>query len=1125
MAGGGIVYRLVILTLATAWTLTAGFAAAQQLEVSGRVLDPRGAGLSEAAVELRPLLPAHRLAELQLAGTLRPEPVTRSRTDLGGEFVIAAPAAGFWTVVVRHPNHLPARRDLTPLLTARRLADVELPRRSELAARLAGAGGEPLPGVTLLAAGWSPAWKAASEAGWWPEERVVRTGAEGLVALPCASGEKVTIAAGRASARVRFLYEESDCGAGLLELSFGAGTYPARVVGADGAPAASAYGFFRWPYLAFGVTGEGGFVRGPMTPQIEVPVEFHGAAAYWGEPRWRPPPEDDAGDDGVPVLELPPAQAVRGRVVDAYHERPVSGVWLWLGRGARYFQAVEEGVFELRAPSRAALSFGGPGYLTIAYRPPTGGAELIVRMAPAMSLQGRVVDAAGEGIPGAAIGGDEVRRVTAGRRRRELQGGGYWQLEEIRTTTGGDGSFELRRLAPERRFELRAAASGYAARHQAVPPLLPGQPAEELVIVLERAYSGFGRVLNEREMPIGGAEVSLLPTLTGSAMEQDFEVRESYRAATDAEGWFTLRDLPAGTYYLAARAAGFPELLVPGVEVVAGDEPNDLGTLILAPGVLLSGRVRGAGGGPVAGAQLSVRDADGEQIVVQRAGSAWFASTASRQNGSFHFGGLPRDSRLVLLVVADGFLTRELAVTTGTDDQRLEVELARGARVAGTVLDPRGRPASGAAVSLQAAGAQRGLSTATSRTALTGEDGRFEAVGLRPGEYRIMARRGVEESEPVRRRLESEGLADLYLELRSKASLTVSVRDPRGRPMARAAVHLMPVADSPGPRRGRLERTGASGDVVFEPLDAGTYTVASGHPDLGTAEAKVEIADSAAQSLELRFTGGAGSAEGDERRLVSGRVIDPEGAPVSGASVWLEGAGVGRGATSDAGGGFELRAPPGEYRLGCRYEGFAEFLGEPFTLAESELSGVVVELTAGATVVGRIVGLGSDELARVVVLARGPYRGAGEFQFFGRRYGVVDFEGGLRIEGLGVGEWQVRAELLNPTRSASERVEVARGEREVAVELRFEAGNRLTGSVLRQGLPVAAGVVSVRCPGEFQGETFTGDDGRFAVDHVPGGRCTVRAVDPETGHSGEQRIELAGDVEVVLEITPDIIDP
>ncbi len=1112
--------------------LGAAVAAAQEIEVAGRVFDPRGDGLRSARVELRPLEPAHRRAELQLAGEIQPPAVTRTRTDRRGRFRLAAPAAGFWSVVVRHPEYLPAVQYLSPLLADRELADLEPRRRSELAARLTDGDGQPIAGASLVVAGWADEWREAAAGGWWPAERVVRTDSDGMVALPCASLEKVSIAA---LLEHRFLYQEASCEAGLLELAPPSGLNEVRLVHPDGAPAVAAYGFIHWPFLAFGVSDRLGRVRGPLSPnsspssvrgdlplvplQGNLPVAFADAMGYYSEPRWLAPPEDDdPASDGSAKLELPATVSLHGRVVGATSGQPVEDVWLWLGRGSRYFQRLRHGIFELRMPSTAAVQFGGPGYLTIAYQPPDDGADLLVRMIPAMTLIGRIVDLEGNAVAGAEITGERGAHHLWERRLRELhgdkKGAGRWQLDAIDAVSDEHGIFELRRLPPQQAFELRVARSGFAVHREVVQPLVPGEPASELVITLEQGYAGFGRVVDQGELPIGGAEVALLPSLTGAADEQDFEVRENYRATTGSEGWFTLRDLPAGTFYLSAKATGFPELLVPGIEIADSVEPIDLGTMVLVPGVLLTGRVVGGDGEPVAGAQLSLRDADGEQIVVQRAGSPWFASTTSLQDGSFRISGLPVDRRLVLLVSSDGFLPREIALPLGSDDVRLDVELSHGARVSGVVLAPGGRPAAGVEVDVRPGPSLQRLATATSRTVETDDRGRFEASGLRPGEYHLVARRGAAESETLRRQVPVEGLAGLHLELRRKASLRVTALDPLGRAVARAFLILEPQGDpSPeGPAAGRsaFERTDPAGVAVFQPIGAGVYRIMGRHPEFEPFATTIEVADGAARELELRFAEREVSEEHEAKFEVSGRVVDPSGLPVSGAEVWLTGSRGVRPVASGADGGFELTAPPGEYRLGCRHPGFAVYSGEPFTLDRVDLSGRVVELSEGATVTGHVTGLEADDLARLVIVARGPSAR--------RYYGTVNFEGELRIEGLAAGRWLVRAEQLNPTRAAAEHVEIGRGESEVYVELHFEAGYRLTGSVLRLGRPLAGSTVAVRCTGEFRGKTFTDVAGRFAVDHLPAGRCTVSVTDPESGHVAGEDIEIASDAEVMLEV-------
>ncbi len=1138
-------------TIVSALILGAAAVAAQPLEISGSVLTPDGDPLATATVELRPLLPMHELAELQLAGEPGPAVVRRTRTDRDGEFRLDAPA-GFWTLAVRHPDHLPAAHELSPLLVSRRLGDLHLPRRSELAARLADDEDRPIAGVALWVAGWSEGWRQAAEAGWRPLERTAHTDADGLAVLPCASDETVTVAALH---RDRFLYHEELCEAGLVTLALDGALQDARLIQDDGAPASGAYGFFRQPWLAFGLSDEQGLVRGPG---LGVPVVFADDLGFYGQPRWRSPAEGGGEGDvaarGLPALRLPPAVTFSGQAVDAFYKTPVDGVWLWVGRGDRYFQTVEHGAFEVRIPEpgpshdssapamRGMVSFGGPDYLASAHRAPSTGVgglregrqeqHRTVQLMPAMSLAGRVVAASGDDIAGARVEGGR-RHMSFGYESSDLQDG-QWLLDAV-TKSAGDGAFELRRLAPLRSFEVRVSSPGFAAAYESVPALEPGGLAGELVVVLERGVNGFGLVVDEREIPIAGAEVALLPARAFA--EQDDWGKENPRATTGGGGRFTLHDLPAGRYYLSARAAGFPELLVPGgVEVAIGKvdpQPIDLGTLVLVPGIKLAGRVLNDDGGPVADAELSVRNAGVEQIVVRPNESRWFASATSRQNGSFQVDGLPRDRRLILLVSAAGYLPRELAVTTGPGNQHLDVELSPAAWVTGRVLDPAGQPVAGALVAATAAPEPEDTSmlisfeidprlNTTVRTVVTDEEGRFEALGLQPGDYTFNAILDATKSRQLLRRVPVEGLKGVSLELERKASLAVKVLNSRGVPVALAAVTARAGGRYGGYHSGQTDGRGLA---VLQALDGGAYRLTAEHAEYGSAETLLDVVAAGDQQIELRLD----PSEEESGLEVSGRVIDPAGLPMRGVSVALVSLEPPprirppRQTVSGAGGAFTFRAPPGEYRLGCRHQRFAANAGEPFTLADSGRSGMVVELSEGARVTGQINGLEPEDLARLKITADGSLETPGGFQFGAYRHGSLDFEGGLRIEGLAPGEWKVRAELLEPIRLASETIEVT-SDGEVRVDLHFAPGHRLTGSVLGPGGPVAGATVAVACEVELRGETFTGVDGRFAFDHLPGGSCRVSATEPASGGASKQRIELVADTDIVLEIGQAAID-
>ncbi|MCP3956259.1 MAG: carboxypeptidase regulatory-like domain-containing protein [bacterium] len=1101
-------WLLVVATFSGVATM----APAQQLEVTGAVLDHRGGGLAKARVELLSLLPPHRLAELQLAGTPLPAAVASALTDADGRFRLAAPEAGFWQVRVAHDEYLAAIHDLVPLRADRTLPDLALQLRSDLAVRLLDAEGSALAGVTLAARGWSRKWQESSEVGWWPAERLARTGEDGTAAIPCASSEKVSVA----SLAGEFLaYRVEPCVSGFIELRLEERWSEAVVVHPGGEAAAGVHAFVRWPFVAFGITDAEGRLRGPFDWRGSVPVAFADGEAYYGEARSRAPGQ---GAPEEPVLQLPATIRAHGLILDVEDRRAVDLAWVWGGPGSRYFQTVEGGgPFHVRMLADAPeMRFGAPGYLSMAHGPPVEDVELIIGLTATRTLAGRVVDTAGHGIAGARISG-VAPPGTFFTRQRGTQAGGRWLPGKIEVSTDAAGSFELAGLLPSTPVDLRIERSGYAPHERTVIPPGRGEPAEELVVVLDPGYSGFGRVVDEADAPIAGAVVALIPSLTGAAAGQDFQVGENFEGATGAAGAFVLRDLPTGTYYLSARAPGFPELLVPGVEITASAEPIDLGTVVLVPGIRLFGFVIDGEDEPVPGAELALRSADGEPIVVQRAGSPWFASATSRPDGSFEIEGLPRASRLTVLVTADGLLPREEAVTMGEQDLQLTVVLSAGALVAGVVVDPSGRPAPDAEVALEAVGS---LPTATSRRLTSDERGRFEAAGLQPGEYLISARAADARSDPIRRGVPAEGLADLYLELRWKSSLRVSVLDPAGGPVPSATLRgMLDPATTTNPVPWRSAATGSTdeaGAAVLRPLDTGTYRVSAFHPDFETVSATVEIAEVSEGELELRFE----QPRDDTRYRISGRVVDSVGAPVGGARLYLASAHIGSSATSDADGRFEILAPAGEVRLRCVHERFASYLGELFTLGEGGVSDLVVELSAGATVVGRVSGLEPEELARLVIVARGPLLSDDRSALFGRLYGSINYAGELRIPGLSVGDWLVRAELLNPTRSAVERIEVDRGDGEVRVDLQFEDGYRVTGSVLRGGQPVAAQTVRLSCFGEFRGETFTDAEGRFVIEHVPSARCTARSIDSESGRATDQRIEVLGDTDIVLELGP-----
>jgi hypothetical protein len=144
---------------------------------------------------------------------------------------------------------------------------------------------------------------------------------------------------------------------------------------------------------------------------------------------------------------------------------------------------------------------------------------------------------------------------------------------------------------------------------------------------------------------------------------------------------------------------------------VAPGEVRDLGTVVLDPGVTLTGRAVDPAGKPVPGAW-----------VYQPGGS----SAQVGPDGTFALGPVPR-GRATLRAGADGYLKTELEVETGEGPVTLTI--ARGALVRGRVTDSSGRPLDGIWVELDSG-------RETDEMSRTEADGSFE-MRVPPGRYRV----------------------------------------------------------------------------------------------------------------------------------------------------------------------------------------------------------------------------------------------------------------------------------------------------------------------------------------------------------------------------------------------------
>ncbi len=228
----------------------AGGALAQELSVSGRVVD--GAGDPATGVEIR-LLPVPSPFEqgLQdLAGNTLPEAIAATKTDDAGRFTVNVPEAGFWRLIADASGSQPAEFDFgrAPLLDSTLLPTLELKPATSVVVAVVDDGGEAAPGA------WVESWLAEPPARrlrqltWQPLLSPARTSTTGDATLRLPVDNSVKLRAWRAQHRAS---DEKILGGSSVRLRLARGRARHLVVrDAQGQPVVGAVvrvGEVEWP--------------------------------------------------------------------------------------------------------------------------------------------------------------------------------------------------------------------------------------------------------------------------------------------------------------------------------------------------------------------------------------------------------------------------------------------------------------------------------------------------------------------------------------------------------------------------------------------------------------------------------------------------------------------------------------------------------------------------------------------------------------------------------------------------------------------------------------------------------------------------------------------------------------
>ena len=438
-------------------------------------------------------------------------------------------------------------------------------------------------------------------------------------------------------------------------------------------------------------------------------------------------------------------------------------------------------------------------------------------------------------------------------------------------------------------------------------------------------------------------------------------------------------------------------------------------------------------------------------------------------------------------------------------------------RLDGQVVDADERPVAGARVIL-GANPPRSIDSES--------DGSFAFTGLSARPYVLVAHagpRGVAGPITVRA---SQAREPVILRLRPGASVSVTVvaADSKG-PIARAVVELRGIDR-------QAATTNVAGVATLDGVAPGAYQVVAFAPGYARRSALI-AASGGLTRVELELRRGA---------EVSGIVVGPHGAPVSGASVtyagvsdWAdEGDPRYDGVLTDARGRFSFAAlPAGTFRFLARHEPDAPGRSDFLVLdGATPARGVQIRLEGGATVRGRVVDLKHQAVAAATVRGRAP----------GQRW-----ERPIQVQTAGDGTFTLTGlprrsvalvAFAEVGSSAEVNLDLALSSGPHEVTLTLDATEVIAGAVVSaRGQPVEGAQVSAsparledRGSGEWllRGEAADVSDanGRFRLHGLRAGTYLVRATPPMSVGAGRDALRRtveahAGDQDVRLVVEAD----
>jgi RNA polymerase sigma factor (sigma-70 family) len=605
-----------------------------------------------------------------------------------------------------------------------------------------------------------------------------------------------------------------------------------------------------------------------------------------------------------------------------------------------------------------------------------------------------------------------------------------------------------------------------------------------------------GQVIDEHDAPVAHATVAI-------------DANPPKVVETESDGGFVFEGLLRRDYRIEATAGDRYAGLV-AVRLTDNPEPV---TLRMRKGGIVEVTVTDrAGGAPVAGADVELR--------------SWFSTltwkATTNADGIATLRGIGAGSS-PLVARANGYAQAAMMLGTSGNPDTVEhaaLSLARGAALAGHVVDENGTPIANARVVATSASEPLPVVDPYRDAVVTGADGAFSIPTLSAGTWRVSASAGDHAPTTSAPIVVDGEHARTGIELRLTAGAVVrgTVRDPSGAPVPGAEVSVVDHGYVEW-RARRQAFTDASGSFSIGGLAPRAVDVVAWHDSGASAIVRVDLAATHEHVVTLTL---------DVTGTITGTVVDSRGQPLGDAQViatpvWSGGTadreawgvrGVQEMITDQAGAFRFAGLPDGSYHVHAARPGASEaalWLSTGVT-TKPDAAPIKVVVPADARAVGKVQ-LASGAPATVFTIALDDTRPR-PFVTNDGTFAVPAAAGTYTLTVAGPGFV-----------TTSKQVTIAEGKDTDAGTITVNPGRSISGRVLDEnGAPVAHATVAagalltgggadlyMKTESIAAKDTETDDQGRFVLEGFPPASLTVLAGKANAGRSPSIQLPASPD--------------